>query len=327
MSTVTIPSGLAPASAPPETHAALDALAAGLDGCVPAKADDNLIIGTWNIAQFGDVTPDWSTHPGDSPIRNVTDVCCIAEIVSRFDVCAIQETKRNLNALHCMLRMLGPDWTFIVSDVTEGNAGNKERLCFVYDRRRVRASGLVGEVVIPDELLGDIGGGLTRQFARTPYAASFAPHDGDGFTLVTLHVIYGAGEEAKQRALELRAIAEWLADRAEDRDEFNRNFIALGDFNINGFGDLNWQALASTGLGPPRELQDLPRNISAAHGAPKKLYDQLAWFGKGKSSLTLAYRTAGYVRWTDFILKDARDDDARKAHVSDHFPLWAEFGV
>ena len=27
------------------------------------------------------------------------------------------------------------------------------------------------------------------------------------------------------------------------------------------------------------------------------------------------------------ILRDARDDDARKAHISDHYSLWAEFSL
>jgi hypothetical protein len=72
---------------------------------------------------------------------------------------------------------------------------------------------------------------------------------------------------------------------------------------------------------------DVPRNITFADGGPKRHYDQIAWFTKGnREALTLDYETAGHVPWTDFILKDARDDDERKAHISDHYPFWAEFG-
>jgi endonuclease/exonuclease/phosphatase family protein len=329
MARLRIPNDLGPGAPPQATTSALDRLAAGLDDAVPAKrAGQTLIIGTWNIALFGGLTQKWITGTDDTPKRNLSDLCAIAEVVSRFDICAIQETKRNLAALRCLARILGKDWTFIVSDVTEGDPGNSERLCFVYDRETVRASGLVGEVVLPFEDLGVIGGGLDVQFARTPYAVSLAAGE-EGFTLVTLHALYGASTAAKKRrAQELQAIAEWLADRAGEPDEFNRNLMALGDFNIDRLGDPFWNALASTGLGAPKELEDVPRNISFAHGGPRKFYDQIAWFTKGnREQLTLKYQTAGYVRWTDFILEDARDDDERKAHISDHYPLWAEFGL
>ena len=63
------------------------------DAAVPAKAATHLLLGTWNIRAFGDLTPKWRTEPGDSPKRNLADLMAIAEIVSRFDVCAIQETR------------------------------------------------------------------------------------------------------------------------------------------------------------------------------------------------------------------------------------------
>lgn len=232
---LSIPDDLGPSPAPESTKAAMEAIADGLDGPsgVPMKRSGNLLVGTWNIAAFGGLAKGgWETGPNDSPKRNLTNLCCIAEVISRFDVCAIQETKPELTALRTLARALGPDWSFIVSDVTLGDPGNYERLSFVYDRRRVKASGLVGEVVIPKEELG-VKGSLDRQFARTPYAVSFTAGN-KGFTLVTLHVLYGETKAEKQRrAKELAKIAEWLDARANEPDEFNRNLIVLGDFNID----------------------------------------------------------------------------------------------
>ncbi len=321
-----LPADLGPAPPPTATIEALDALDAGL-ATIPRRTRRNLLIGTWNIALLSRVTPKWSTTADDDPQRNLTDICCLAEVISRFDLCATQENLKSLEALRCVMRVLGDDWAFIVSDATEGDLGKSERLCFVYNRRRIKPSGLAGEIVIPLKGTGARPGGLGRQFARTPYTVSFAAGS-KAFTLVTLHVYYGeTRQEREERAQELRAIAEWLADRAREPDEFNRNLIALGDFNIDRNGDPLWQAFASTGLGAPKELEDVPRNISAAGGGTSKHYDQIAWFTKGnREQLTLTYKTAGYIRWTDFILRDARDDRARKAHISDHYPLWAEFG-
>ena len=91
-----------------------------------------------------------------------------------------------------MLRaILGPRWAFIVSDVTEGKPGNSERLGYIFETSRVRSSGLVGELVVPDEELEDAGAIMERQFVRTPYTVSFQARE-KGFTLVTLHVIYGS---------------------------------------------------------------------------------------------------------------------------------------
>ena len=101
MPALAIPADLAPdASAPPPaTHTALTALAEGLDHVVPAKQPGNLLIGTWNVALLGGLTKAWTTPAGKSPKRNLSDICAIAEIVSRFDVCALQEVKRELTAL------------------------------------------------------------------------------------------------------------------------------------------------------------------------------------------------------------------------------------
>jgi hypothetical protein len=71
----------------------LGGLRSAFDAAVPAKAATHLLLGTWNIRAFGDLTPKWRTEPGDSPKRNLADLMAIAEIVSRFDVCAIQETR------------------------------------------------------------------------------------------------------------------------------------------------------------------------------------------------------------------------------------------
>jgi hypothetical protein len=57
------------------------------------------------------------------------------------------------------------------------------------------------------------------------------------------------------------------------------------------------------------------------------LDDLAAGLDGNHEQLTLSYETAGYVPWTDYILGDARDDDDRKAHISDHYPLWVEFGL
>src|SRR5262245_2094914 len=214
-------------AAPASTKTVLKGLDAALDGSpIPKKkAKKNLLIGTWNLRQFGRITKRWVPSPNDNPKRNLQDLCCIAEVISRFDVVALVEVKDNLEALRLLMQALGPDWGFIVSDTVEGDPGNSERLGYVFDRTRVQPSGLAGEIVIPDSDLQGAEAIMRRQFARTPYCVSFRAGK-DGFTLVSLHILWG--NEPSDRTPELLGIAKWFSDHAEDRDDFNRNMIALG---------------------------------------------------------------------------------------------------
>jgi hypothetical protein len=72
----------------------------------------------------------------------------------------------------------------IISGATEGAAGNGERLAFLYDSTRVQPAGLVEEIVLPP-----IGEDPQRQFARTPYTASFSRARVE-FTLASVHILW-----------------------------------------------------------------------------------------------------------------------------------------
>jgi endonuclease/exonuclease/phosphatase family metal-dependent hydrolase len=311
---------------PAELAAELTGLRGALDARIPAKAlDRNLLIGTWNLREFGRVTHRWRSEPGDSPIRDLYSLRVIAEVLSRFDVVALQEVLGNIEALRHTLRVLGSDWALILTDVTLGPAGAGERLAFLFDTRRVKPSGLAAELVIPPERLESIApGALQRQFARTPYAVSFASA-GQTFILVTLHVIYG--RRADDRTGELAAIADWMRDWADRTTDYSQNLIALGDFNIDRHGDPNYEAFVSRGLRPPPELEGLPRTLPTASGEGN-FYDQIAWFHEGRrSKLTLRYTgRAGNFHFDEHVLRDL-DRRGLSFRISDHYPLWAEFGM
>src|SRR5262245_2063745 len=101
---------------PAEVQATIDSLRGKLDAELPRRTPATLLIGTWNIRAFGGLTNAWSASPNDSPRRNLADVCALAEVVARFDVCAIQETRGDLTALRTMMRRLGPDWGMLITD-------------------------------------------------------------------------------------------------------------------------------------------------------------------------------------------------------------------
>jgi len=311
---------------PQEIAEELKTLRDALDFIIPAKAlDKNLLIATWNIRAFGELTDKWKAEDSDSPKRDFHALRCIAEIVSRFDVLAVQEARANLKALRHLLKVLGPSWGLILSDVTRGAPGNGQRLAFVFDTRRIRLSGLACELVVPQEKLSEISqDNLDKQFARTPYAVSFQSGN-KTFILVTLHVIYG--KKAEDRVGELKAIAGWLAEWAKNINAWGHNLIALGDFNIDRHGDKLYDAFVSTGLHVPDDMNEIPRTIFGASGE-NKFYDQISWFtGKdGTPALSLKYLCGGSFDFTQTALKSLNlTKNQLSWRISDHYPLWAEF--
>src|SRR5215208_7064696 len=88
-------------------------------------------------ALSGGLTKKWEAAPADSPKRDFSDVVLIAEMVSRFDVVGVQEVRGDLRALRYLLKALGPEWGFTLTDVTKGDAGNNERMAFLFDTLHV----------------------------------------------------------------------------------------------------------------------------------------------------------------------------------------------
>src|SRR5687767_2684909 len=92
---------------------------------VPRRTiEETLLLATWNIREFD------SEKYGE---RTTESFYYIAEIVSHFDLVAVQEVREDLRALDRLQSILGGWWKYIVTDVTEGTAGNRERMAFLYD--------------------------------------------------------------------------------------------------------------------------------------------------------------------------------------------------
>ena len=306
---------------PPSIRQELDLLQADLDEKLPAKAlDRNVLIATWNLKAFGGLTEEW--HAGDhhSPKRDLHSLLCIAAIIRRFDIIAVQEVKGDIKALRHLLKLLGPDWAFLMTDVTKGDAGNNERLAFLYDTRKVKLSGLACEIVIPDNILEQNrllnNNSLQRQFVRTPYGVSFLA-GGRTFVLLTLHVLYGT---PTGRIPELRAIADWIRDWANELHSWNHSLITLGDFNIDKKGDATYEAFISKGLYIPPDLQEIDRTVFKKSYT---FYDQISWFD---GELSMDYSKGGIYDFRETAFRDRNYTmDQLSWRISDHFPLWAEF--
>jgi endonuclease/exonuclease/phosphatase family metal-dependent hydrolase len=290
-------------------------------GGLPAKnTDHNLLVATWNIRSFGEVHRDWGENPG-TPKRNLRALACIAEVIRNMDIVALQEVRQVTSGLRFLLdEFLGPDWGLILSDVTAGEAGNTERLAFVYDKRRVQPSGLAGEIVLPPTPLGD----PQVQFARTPYIVGFQAREAR-FALLTAHINYG--QVPADRLPELLALAGYTArelrDRAGAPGAEEKNLIVLGDLNIDKRSDNPlFNAFVSTGLNVPAQLLGLKTTYNESE---PKYYDQIGWFMDDSFDLKYNDR-AGSVDFAGAIFKEM-SKFLMSYRMSDHFPLWVEFNL
>ncbi len=308
---------------PLEVQDNLAKLKADLDDKIPSKElDKNLLIASWNIRAFGNLTREWMSKESDSPRRDLHSIFCIAEILRRFDVIAVQEVKSNLRALRDTLKLLGDNWSMILTDTNKGSSGNEERMAYLFDTRRLNLSGLAGELVIPNEWVNNPDKVLKEQFVRSPYAVSFRAGK-KTFILVTVHIKYG--KSAKGRQDEIHGIAKWLSAWATDVNAYDQNLIVLGDFNIEARGDFLDKTFLSEGLFVPEELQLKARSIFDE----SKYYDQIAWFNgeDGKHpKLSMEVKSAGNYDFVGVALENRNLTKQQLSYMlSDHYPLWVNF--
>ncbi len=328
----------------------------GPERSIPDKnATDTLLLATWNLKQF---------EGGRNDKRTDESYWYIAEIVSHFDLIAIQEVGAHLSALDRLRRRLGGTWTYVVSDVTEGSAGNKERMAFLFDRRKIRFSGVAGEIVIPP--IEDKKGKTIApadQLVRTPTIVGFQA-GWFRFMLSTVHIIWGKGvAEYPARVAEIEALAKFLEDRTEDETAWSRNLILLGDFNIFAADPANaaYRAITQNGFKIPPALQNIPRSNV---GKKPRFYDQIALkVRENNLALTghggvfdyfdLVYRNDDYDAYIPAMMAGKQADDPdnplmfdskgkvrtdkqrrayyrnhwRRRQMSDHLTMWLELKI
>ncbi len=279
---------------------------------VPEKSDKTLLLATWNIREF------------DSNAYGARGLEClyyIAEICSHFDLIAVQEVREDLGALNKVRDLIGRQWEYIVSDVTDGKAGNRERMAFLYDGGKVTFSGVAGEIVMPPKAVKKNGKTVrydpADQLYRTPYMVGFR----SGWTtlmLCTVHILFGKStKDDPKRVREIKLVADFLARRARERSNDYSNLILLGDFNIFSNSVVTMKALKDAGFEVPEELQSVPpTNI----GKKKRHYDQIAFMPKRWRMETTG--RAGVFNFFKYVFTD----DDEMAYVKDMGPAYTTTG-
>lgn len=216
---------------------------------VPERTlNESLLLATWNIREFD------SSKYGE---RSKEALYYIAEIISHFDIVAVQEVNADLKALRDLMEILGDWWEYIITDVTAGTAGNRERGAFVYDSRKVKFGGLSGEIVVPPK--GKME--PAEQLARTPFVCGFEA----GWLRVeicSVHIYYGQSKAFDPKRLkEIQWLSDFLAARVGETEAWARNLVLLGDFNVFATKDQTFKAIEKNFFIPP-QFKELTSNAS-----------------------------------------------------------------
>ncbi len=286
---------------------------------IPARLAGNVLLATWNIANFGQQQ------------RRPQDLRLIAEIMGWFDMVALQECKDNIQDLIAVLRLLGAPWRVVFSGVE----GNDERLTFLFDSSKIRLREEVGSLTVSPsdykniKLPGIVG--KFDGFDRNPYMASFEAGQ-FVFQVANAHQFFGSDADPKdiaRRALETFAVAYWAASRERSKYALTQDIIAVGDFNLpmTEPGDPIFRALTAKGLEAPDHSGLIGSNL-----ASDKHYDQIAFFPQHTRAEYTGKK--GVFDFDGAVFRELWDAKGKvpfngyiKYYLSDHRPMWIQFKV
>ncbi|MBM3888473.1 MAG: endonuclease [Verrucomicrobia bacterium] len=275
-----------------------------------AKLDETLNIATWNIREFG-----------KSP-RTEAAIHYIAEILGQFDLIGIVELRDDLTDLGRVLKILGPYWRAVYSDMIPDAGGNRERLGFIYDKRAVTFNGLAAEANAPRRKKGFEYLPETS-FWRSPYMASFRSGSFD-FIVLTTHIRWGDSTEA--RRAEIGMLADWIEAKRLEKTSEDKDLIVMGDFNIPSRDDPLFKAIIKHGL-------QIPKALLGAHGTnleKDKRYDQILHYPVYPQNFTNAGGELDFYG-DEAGIKELFPRGMTKEkftyQLSDHLPLWMQINT
>jgi deoxyribonuclease-1-like protein len=163
----------------------------------------NILIGSWNLENFGAKKSDQSIE-------------IIADAIKDLDVIAIQEVLISKGGAAAVARLAdalnrkGYKWSYVLSDVTTSdNLQERERYAFLWKPSKVK---LIGKAYLATK--------FEEEMCREPFMATFE-EAGKRFTLVNFHAV----PKKKQPETEIKYLKLF-------KDSFHlENMIFLGDFN------------------------------------------------------------------------------------------------
>jgi hypothetical protein len=304
-----------------------------------------LLLSTWNLREFA-----------NSENRLEESFWYIAEIISFFDLIAVQEIGNDMSALLKLMTILGYKYDYIVTDTPNAEGGG-ERIAFIYNIGKVKFKNIAGEIYLDTKERKEYN--LDEGFARPPFMVAFQA-SWFKFNLCSVHIYYGtekkdtitSEKDKVRRVKEIKAIATKLSKRAKNEDV---TYILLGDFNIETVGDLYYNALVGDKKNKTGFYIHPLKDKLCTNSNKTRAFDQIA-FNMNNVKLTdidineeNKEVKIGVINYYDAVFNDAnyyeqiakdnynkknkpmpknwKLESWRTFHMSDHLPLWIELKI
>lgn len=305
-----------------------------------------LLLSTWNLREFS-----------NSSNRLEESYWYIAEVISSFDLIAVQEIGNDMSALKKLMEILGYKYDYIVTDTPNVEGGN-ERIAFIYNTGKVKFKNIAGEVNLDSKERAKHE--LLEGFARPPFVVAFQA-SWFKFNLCSVHMYYGSDKKDQvtgkkdntRRMNEIAALTEKLSLRSKKEDV---TYILLGDFNIEKVGDQYYNALVGTpGKSTGFYIRSFDSKPLYTNAKNDRAFDQIAFSMKNITleNLNIAKQSKetemGVVDFYDTIFNDEahyrpiaeamykkkgkpmpkswKFNQWRTFQMSDHLPLWMELRI
>ncbi|MFP3041312.1 endonuclease [Treponema primitia] len=237
---------------------------------------------------------------GVSKMAKPEVVSILIDIISRSDVIAVQEVRsRGIAPVVQFMHLLPPKYAYVLGP-REGRSGSKEQYWVIYDATKLQ---LLGETTWADP--EDI-------FERNPLGVYFQTQDKFDFILIDNHI---QPSNAAQEISAMPGVVKYFQELWDERD-----VVIVGDFNADG---VYYDEDLLTAVFPEQEYQIIITNdYDTTLAASDNTYDRIIITTSAVEDYTGA---CGVIRFDEVYDFSALTIQPR--HVSDHYPVWAEFNI
>nr|WP_174269886.1 endonuclease/exonuclease/phosphatase family protein [Treponema primitia] len=225
-------------------------------------------------------------------------VAILTDIISKADLVAIQEVRsQDIAPVVQFMQLLPLKYGYVLGP-REGRTSSKEQYWVIYDTTKMRIAG-ENTWADPDDI-----------FERNPLGVYFQTKDAFDFILIDNHI------QPSNAVSEIAALPLAVKYFQELWDE--RDVVIVGDFNADG-GYFNEGTLA--GIFPEYGYKIIITNdFDTTVAESDNTYDRIIVTASAFEDYA---GNCGVIRFDE--LYDFSALTIQPRHVSDHFPVWAEF--
>jgi hypothetical protein len=222
----------------------------------------------------------------------------LADIVSRSDLTAVQEVRSaDIAPVIRFMGMLPPAYSFLLGP-REGRSRSKEQFWIIYDSSKLR--------LLDDRAWAD----PEDVFERNPLGAYFQTRGSFDFILINSHI------QPSNAARELAALPAVVRSFQELWGE--TDVALLGDFNADG---VYYDENDLSALFPEEEYRIIiTNNYDTTLASGDNAYDRIVITASAVEDYAGACGVLQFDEAYDFS-----GLSIEPRHVSDHYPVWAEF--